>query len=41
LQVLDISKLPHRNPFIDHPELVDYIWGDKYGQEWFNPELGK
>ena len=30
----------NRNPFIDHPELVDYIWGDKYGEIWFNPEPG-
>ena len=22
----------NRNPFIDHPELADYIWGDKMGQ---------
>jgi len=31
----------NRNPFIDHPELVDYIWGDKYGEIWFNPEPEK
>lgn len=24
----------NRNPFIDHPELVEYIWGDKVGQAW-------
>ncbi len=24
----------NRNPFIDYPELVDYIWGDKIGQAW-------
>jgi len=31
----------NRNPFIDHPELVDYIWGDRYGEIWFNPEPEK
>ena len=24
----------NRNPFIDHPELVDYIWGDKQNMAW-------
>jgi len=24
----------NRNPFIDHPSLVSYIWGDNYGQQW-------
>lgn len=24
----------NRNPFIDHPELAEYIWGDKTGQPW-------
>lgn len=24
----------NRNPFIDQPELIDYIWGDKVGQIW-------
>lgn len=24
----------NRNPFIDHPELAEYIWGDKVGQPW-------
>lgn len=23
----------NRNPFIDYPDLVDYIWGDKVGQQ--------
>jgi len=24
----------NRNPFIDHPELAEYIWGSKKGQLW-------
>lgn len=24
----------NRNPFIDHPELADYIWGDKQNEGW-------
>ena len=24
----------NRNPFIDHPEMVEYIWGNKQGQGW-------
>ena len=24
----------NRNPFIDHPELAEYIWGSKMGQVW-------
>ena len=24
----------NRNPFIDHPNLVNFIWGDSYGEEW-------
>lgn len=31
-----ISKHQHnRNPFIDHPELVEYIWGNKKGVAWY------
>lgn len=26
----------NRNPFIDHPELVEYIWGEKVGQPWYS-----
>lgn len=25
----------NRNPFIDYPELADYIWGTRKGQPWF------
>jgi len=24
----------NRNPFIDHPEMVEYIWGDRADQRW-------
>jgi len=26
----------NRNPFIDLPDLIDYIWGDNFGDVWFN-----
>ncbi|MDN6280030.1 MAG: endonuclease [Psychroflexus sp.] len=26
----------NRNPLIDMPDLVDYIWGDKYGDTWYS-----
>lgn len=28
-------KQNNRNPFIDHPELAEYIWGTKVGQPWY------
>jgi len=27
----------NRNPFIDHPELAEHLWGDKMGVDW--PEI--
>lgn len=27
----------NRNPFIDLPELVEYLWGDKQGEVWQGP----
>jgi len=29
----------NRNPFIDHPNLVNFLWGDNVGQSW-NENLG-
>lgn len=30
------AKQKNRNPFIDHPELAEYIWGDKVGTPWYS-----
>lgn len=29
------SYQKNRNPFIDHPELAEYIWGNKKGEAWY------
>ena len=29
----------NRNPFIDHPELAEYIWGDRKGQTWNGSDI--
>jgi hypothetical protein len=31
----------NRNPFIDYPELVGYIWGDSVGCVWNNQKKSK
>ena len=28
------ARQKNRNPFIDHPELAEYIWGDKKSEAW-------
>ncbi len=30
----------NRNPYIDHPELVEYIWGDKTSERWTSDGSG-
>ncbi|MGY6562705.1 MAG: endonuclease [Luteibaculaceae bacterium] len=33
------SYQENRNPFIDHPELTDYLWGDLQTEPWFPATL--
>ncbi len=33
-------KQGNRNPFIDYPELADYIWGSKNGTPWYPGATG-
>jgi len=34
-RVENVYTIQHnRNPFIDHPELIEYIWGNKMGTVW-------
>jgi hypothetical protein len=32
--IIDSFYQHNRNPFIDHPELVEYLWGDSLGATW-------
>jgi len=36
--IIDSFYQHNRNPFIDHPELAEYLWGDSIGAIWM-PEL--
>jgi len=31
----------NRNPFIDHPNLIEYIWGNQVGNDWLLPVATK
>jgi hypothetical protein len=32
--IIDSLYQHNRNPFIDHPELAEYLWGDSIGKIW-------
>ena len=32
--IIDSFYQHNRNPFIDHPELAEYLWGDSIGFTW-------
>jgi hypothetical protein len=32
--IIDSFYQHNRNPFIDHPELAEYLWGDSIGLTW-------
>jgi hypothetical protein len=32
--IIDSFYQHNRNPFIDHPELAEYLWGDRIGGIW-------
>lgn len=40
------ARQHNRNPFIDHPELAEYVWGNKKSENWYvngdpTPELNR
>lgn len=34
-EVIYTSFQRNRNPFIDYPELAEYLWGDNIGMDWY------
>ena len=39
-EIIYTSYQENRNPFIDYPELADFIWGDRVGEAWQAIEEG-